>query len=298
MMRAHPLWLTAAVLAVAGCRPAAGPVEAVTRAGAAGSHHPGDSRPTTDETRWRAAGSDGPDGSRSAGGRGPSQAAAVVDLRSNPGIHLRASATAAPNGCGHAAATGQWVDLVRVAANDPPDALRVRVEVSGVLTLDPAEADAVARVGVSALAGAELLADTHPVPVPACTIGTHRSNLYADADAGWEPGGCPSTYVGTTAADGLRGCRLVADPNRRHGHAGPGPAGGAVCWHADFDLPYSADLGGYRLNLYATAHVHARAGSAAAFDGTVRLTRVGLPDGSPAPTGLTFASGFVPPADR
>jgi hypothetical protein len=80
--------------------------------------------------------------------------------------------------------------------------------------------------------------------------------------------------------------------NLRHG-------AGTVSWDVLFDLRYDNTLGGYGMNLYASAYTGAhnysfRGGHGVAdFGGTIRLTGVTLTDGHAVPGGVTFDSGFT-----
>jgi hypothetical protein len=67
-----------------------------------------------------------------------------------------------------------------------------------------------------------------------------------------------------------------------------------------FDLRYDNTLGGYGMNLYASAHTSGHNYSSslgglgvADFEGTFRLTGVTLTDGNAVSGGVTFDSGFT-----
>ena len=81
--------------------------------------------------------------------------------------------------------------------------------------------------------------------------------------------------------------------NLRHG-------AGTVSWDVLFDLRYDNTLGGYGMNLYASAYTggHNYTSSlgglgVADFVGTIRLTGVTLTDGNAVSGGVTFDSGFT-----
>ncbi|MBX9585315.1 MAG: hypothetical protein K2X87_33835, partial [Gemmataceae bacterium] len=248
-----------------------------------------------DRPGWRDYWKTGPTSATACGAGRASRAGAAVNVPHKPGISLTAVSAAPPGGPDHAVAAGQWVDVIRVATSGPaPSALRVVVEVDGTLTLDLGAGDLGVLVGVACYHGAGLVADPYTEPTPARTAGGRRSNVYLRMEPAAGPGERPTYATEVRHADDLRLGGLSADPGEAREFDGAFPAAAPVRWTAEFEVPYSSELGGYRLNLYATAKVLTAGGSKAEFRGTARLAAVTLPGGAQAPGPVTFESGFTP----
>ncbi|MBX9622723.1 MAG: hypothetical protein K2X82_02815 [Gemmataceae bacterium] len=288
MKRVTVCGLAAGVLALAGCR-SGDSADCFTRSGAAGCSHP-PAGPTAWRELWKAGRT-----TSSAGGSGDGcRASAAVNQPGTPGIRLESVTSSPAAAHGVATAAGQLGDVIRVRDGGPaPDALRVRIEVEGAFSLTPARGEVRAMVGVAAVDRPGPVGDAGAEPPPANTVGGVCSEVCLTVNPPRAGAGCPTYSLVAANAGNLRGSCLTAAPGTTRRFVGPVPPSAPVRWEATFDLPYSPDIKGYRLNLYATAKVCARGGSAAGFAGTVRLAAVTLPDGSPVPGTLTFASGFA-----
>lgn len=219
---------------------------------------------------------------------------ASVSLIHNPGIRLYSSS--AMGGSIYLSETivgANWQDVIRVTGSSLPSTLRIQLQVEGRLDLREGDGEFIstsqARVGVA------LLRSSIDNPLSGTSIP--QSNAYANAFPHSE------VWAGAQAsAAGLSSFFLSGDNtnaptyearNLRHG-------AGSVSWDVLFDLQYDNTLGGYGMNLYASAYTsgHNYTSSlgglgVADFGGTIRLTGVTLTDGNAVLGGVTFDSGFT-----
>ena len=267
MKRAHACWLVAGVLAVAGCR-TGDPADCFTRSEVGGCYHPGDPRLPHGQTLWREVGEAGRTTSSAGGYRDGSRATAAVNRAGAPGIELDIATSSPAAAHGGSFAVGQLGDVIRVPRGGPPPAaLRIQVEVAGTVSLAVARDDLTVRLAVASLDRPGPVGRTGPEPAPANSVGGRSADVYLVVNPARARGGCPTYSVLATDAAGLHGAWRPTPAGTARRLAGPSTPAGPVRWTAAFDVPYSPDLGGYRLNLYASAKVCARGGSAAGFRG-------------------------------
>jgi hypothetical protein len=184
-----------------------------------------------------------------------------------------------------------WQDVIRVTGSSLPSTLRIQLQVEGRLDLREGAGEIIstseARVGVALLRNIDNPFSGTVIP---------QSNAYANAFPHSE------VWAGAQASPaGLSSFFLSGDntnaPTYKVRNLQSGA--GAVSWDVLFDLQYDNKLGGYGMNLYASAYTSAhnyyfRGGRGVAdFDGTIRLTGVTLTDGNAVPGGVTFDSGFT-----
>lgn len=218
---------------------------------------------------------------------------ASVSLIHNPGIQLYSSS--AMGGSIYYSETivgANWQDVIRVTGSLLPSTLRIQLQVEGRLDLREGDGEFIsgseARVGVALLRSIDNPLSGTSIPQSnAYARGRPHSEVWAGAQA--SPAGLSSFFL---SGDNTNAPTYEAR-NLRHG-------AGTVSWDVLFDLRYDNTLGGYGMNLYASAYTsgHNYTSSpggigVADFGGTIRLTGVTLTDGNAVPGGMTFDSGFT-----
>jgi hypothetical protein len=182
-----------------------------------------------------------------------------------------------------------WQDVIRVTGSSLPSTLRIQLQVEGQLDIregDEFYSGSQARVGVALLRN---------IDNPFSGTAIPEANRYGNAlplsevwAGGNNPGGGFFVSGDNTNAPTYEARNLQS-------------GAGAVSWDVLFDLRYDNTLGGYGMNLYASAKTSTgnyfarpgRLGGVADFEGTIRLTGVTLTDGHAVPGGVTFDSGFT-----
>jgi len=215
----------------------------------------------------------------SAGGSlGGSSASASINLipGNDAGIHLLSESRTGPSARGlrsQTTAAARWVDVLRVAGAGPTS-LRVTVHATGTVVMNNfvAGGGTYARIGISSGSGSGLSGGP---PTIAGAGDASASEIVAQRSQA-SPG--TDYFVGSNTS------MLTWDPST-----------GSASWDAHFILPYNAGLGGFQLNLFASAQTHSvGADTVADFGHTFRLTGVTLADGSPVGRSVTFDSRFDP----